>query len=249
MSQSLLTPPWEFLNWDSAHFGHPIARINRPLSTSELLQFERWHDEQRIVCAYYLCPIESLEALYLALDSNFNLVDIRVQLDWTAKAIKPDMAADSSIRRALPQDMDQLIHLAVALHQDSRFFVDQRFPRNKAEELYATWMRKECEDTSGVVYVKTDPDNKPVGYVSCHAVHGTGNIGLFGVAVNWQGRGIGGALLAHGLSWMLQQGANSITVITQGKSTGALASYTGQGFRIKSMSYWLHRWSNCERNE
>lgn len=243
MTQNSQKPSWQLLPWDSSHFGFAVARINKALTSEELQQFLEWHEEQQIRCTYYQCPITSIQAVNEAVQSGFQLVDVRVVLDSRLEMPTALRGMDSSLRTAQSGDLNELQKLTIALHQDSRFYVDQRFPREKSEELYAIWVRNECCHTHGVVWIKTDSENKPVGYLSCQADGSQGHIGLFGVASTHQGQGIGSSLLRQGMWWLKEQGCRNVQVITQGKNTSALAAYSSNGFRITSMSFWLHHWS------
>jgi len=233
---------WQLLPWDTSFFGINIARINKPLTEAELKQFQKWHKERQVICTYYECPINCLDAIHVATSLGFQLIDIKVVLELAKVSNQAESSADHSLRPASTSDLPELQCLTANLHQDTRFFADQRFPQEKAIELYSRWIQKDLDDPRGVVWVKTNTDDKPVAYLSCQIKEGKGWIGLFGVASEYQGLGIGSSLLRQGLDWFKQQGCCSIQVVTQGKNTGALATYTSNGFRIKALSVWLHHW-------
>lgn len=235
---------WQLLPWDTSFFGFTVARINKPLTPDEFKQFQTWHDEQGVRCTYYLCPIDATDAIGEATACGFQFVDVRMLLECSKQNQDSVLSVNHSIRKAEADDVPELQKLAMELHRDSRFFADPRFPRDKARELYAMWIKRDSVDPQGLVWVKADSSNKSVGYLSCNVDGEQGQIGLFGVADEHQGRGIGSTLLRQGLHWFKQQGCQRIQVVTQGKNTGALGIYTSNGFRIKSMSVWLHHWTS-----
>lgn len=236
--------PWQLLYWDTNLFGIRIARILQPLTEVELQAYLLWAQSHDIECTYYDCPIEHVDAIHLAQHYSFQFVDMRVLLQRSMKISVPSHASDNEIRSARDSDIEKLQALSVELHKDTRFFADRRFPVAQARELYAIWMRNECAATDGVVWVKVDETDSPIGYLTCKAQGELGTIGLFGVASQYQGKGIGQALLRKGLGWFNEQKCQRVQVVTQGRNTGALASYCMQQFLIIKQSVWLHRWTH-----
>lgn len=235
--------PWQILYWDTNLFGIRIARILKPLSEVELQAYILWAQAHDIECTYYDCPIEQVDAIHLAQHYSFQFVDVRVLLQRPMKIPLLPHASDHDIRSARSSDIEKLQALSVELHKDTRFFADRRFPVAQARELYAIWMKNECVANDGVVWVKTDENDSPIGYLTCKAQGELGIIGLFGVASQYQGRGIGQSLLQKGLDWFHDQKCQRVQVVTQGRNTGALASYCMQQFLIIKQSVWLHRWT------
>ena len=85
-------------------------------------------------------------------------------------------------------------------HKETRFFNDSHFPRQRAEDLYSTWITLDSQGRAQTVLVAASAANGPLGYVSCHLdpAHREGQIGLVGVSPEVRGRGIGKSLiLAH----------------------------------------------------
>ncbi len=177
------------------------------------------------------------------MQAGFQLVDVRVLLENPYLSDETNPVEDTFLRPACANDLPMLQALAAELHSDTRFFADTRFPREKARELYALWMKKDYGQEGGIVWVKVNREDQLIDYLTCHHNQVTGTIGLFGVASAYQGQGVGKALLKQGLYWFKQKNCQRVHVITQGRNTGALASYTSNGFRIKSLSVWLHLWS------
>jgi ribosomal protein S18 acetylase RimI-like enzyme len=237
--------PWRLLYWDTNLFGIRIASILKPLSEVELQAYLIWAQAHDIECTYYECPIEQIEAIQLAHQYGFQFVDIRVLLQRSMKIPFQANTHEMNIRSAQVFDFDKLKALSIQLHTETRFFADHRFPQAQARELYAIWMRNECLAPDGIVWVKTDENDSPIGYLTCKAQGDLGTIGLFGVASHYQGKGIGQSLLRKGLSWFHEKQCNRVQVVTQGKNTGALASYCMQQFIIIKQSVWLHRWTHA----
>ena len=74
---------------------------------------------------------------------------------------------------------------------------------------------------------------EPVGFVRC-ARHATrGEVAVLGVVPEWRGRGLGRALLRWGTRWLLDRGAEPVTLLVDGKNDRALVLYRGEGFEVR----------------
>lgn len=68
-----------------------------------------------------------------------------------------------------------------------------------------------------------------------------GRIHMFGVDPNYQGKGIGKALLIEGLHYLKNKGAEDVELTVDKKNKGALALYSSLGFKRKSVSIWYEK--------
>jgi len=78
-------------------------------------------------------------------------------------------------------------------------------------------------------------EGQVVGYCQYEGAH----FGPFGVAVGYQGRGIGGVLLARALASMAREGQHSAWVLWTGDRAAGL--YTRYGFRVSRRFAVLHK--------
>ncbi len=149
------------------------------------------------------------------------------------------------VRPAAAADLPRLRRIAAASHRDSRFYHDRHFDRRRCDALYAGWIETSCADPAGVVLVAAaaDPAGPPAGYVTgTIGEDGEGRIGLFAVAADARGRGVGGALIAAVLDWFAGRGADPVSVVTQGRNVRAQRLYQRFGMRTRSVEPWFHRW-------
>jgi len=251
---SPLRPPavCELLPWDSEFFGRRIARVrgNR-LNESQAEAVEEWSRSERPDGLYFLASADCAETIRIAEDFRFRLVDIRMTLERSA--VKGCMLAattsptDVAIHAARPQDLASLQTIARAAHTDTRFFSDPHIPRERAENLYSTWISLECQGRAKRVLVATSTQDEVLGYLSCHldSATGTGQIGLAAVDKDARGKGVGTSLLRSALDWFAAEGAAAVTVVTQGKNIGAQRLYQSSGFFSREVQLWYHRWSNA----
>lgn len=237
--------PCRFLDWDSEFFGFRIAQAteNR-LTSSNVEQILEWCGTKGIDCLYFLADADDPATVRLAEDHHFLLVDLRVTLERTLDRVpRAELAGgDFVVRQATPEDIPALGAIARESHLDSRFFYDPGFPRYRCEALYETWIGKSCQDYADLVLV-ADIQGASAGYVSCHkGIQGNGRIGLMAVRREFQGRGMGRALIQEALAWFAARSIMHVSVVTQGRNASAQRFYQDSGFRTQSTRLWYHRW-------
>lgn len=233
----------QFLEWDSNFFGFRIAKINDEiLSEESVLEIIKWCQINEIDCLYFLADSSNQETLPIAEKNNFHLVDLRVNLENNKLNLIENLSnSEVKIRLAQDSDIAQLRQMAAVNHTDSRFYYDSHFPREKCDELYATWIEKSCHGFADAVLI-AEIQNEVVGYISCSIKNGVGNIGLVGVKATTQGKGIGKLLVNQACQWFKQNEANNVTVVTQGRNIIAQRLYQKNGFITESIKLWYHLW-------
>jgi GNAT superfamily N-acetyltransferase len=233
----------ERLAWDSEFFGIEIGRVRtKHLSPAILEATDRWCAANATDCLYFLGAASDALTIRCAEDFGFELVDIRTTL---ARRINQEeemvsVPKGSTIRLARPTDLESLRAIARSSYHDSRFYFDGRFPVEKCDCFYETWLEKSCADRTGVVLV-AEWQGRPVGYVTCNRVDAaTGQIGLIASSVH--SIGLGRALVSSAIGWFRHQGFNRAQVVTQGRNVRAQALYQRCGFVTESVELWYHRW-------
>ena len=234
------------LPWDSAHFGFRIARATPhrldPASCRELLEICR---DQAIDCLYFLADADDADTIRTLQAACFDFVDIRLTFAGNAS----DMSflapkADILFRHAHAGDLDILLPIASNSHSQSRFYIDRRFGRRKASQMYETWLTKSLTTDFADAVVVAEHSGRPVGYVTCH-LHspvGEGNIGLVGMAESARGLGCASGMLKYATNWFSEQGVDRYNVVTQGRNIAAQRLYQRCGFVTRSVELWFHKW-------
>jgi GNAT superfamily N-acetyltransferase len=232
--------PCRHLEWDSRFFGIEIGQVAAgALDAPTVAAVDRWCLARRIDCLYFLAD-EPGASTACAEAAGFRLIDVRVEL---ARALAPPPArSDPRVRPAEARDLPALRAIARTSHRDSRFYRDERFPRDRCDALYETWIEKSCQGwAAGVLVVELD--GTAGGYVTCEQpAPAVGRIGLFAVAADERGHGVGTALVASALGWLAARGVETVTVATQGRNVAAQQLYQAAGFRTAALRLWFHRW-------
>jgi len=233
------------LDWDTEFFGRRIASFASVPKDRE--SFDRaiaWCVAEKIDCVYLLSELADLATRRAAEDHGFRLMDVRTtfELDMSRLRQKPGAASVASIRLACPEDLPHVRALAAKAHGGTRFWADERFPRDRCAELYSLWIEKSLGGEAQAVWVGGSEDRID-GYFTCVLKDdGSGQLGLGAVAPEARGAGLGRALVERALAWFGEQGCARVGVVTQGSSLAAQRLYESAGFRIVSMQVWHHRW-------
>jgi dTDP-4-amino-4,6-dideoxy-D-galactose acyltransferase len=234
------------LAWDSAFWQIRVGRVTAPrLAPRDAERIDAWCRRHEVTCLYFLAASDDRETTLEAERAGFSLVDVKV----TLKLDRPLLAgadrpgpADVAIRTCVADDLPALESIAASSHRDSRFYFDGRFPRERCDALFATWIRTSFEGWADVVLVAV-VDERPVGYVTCHLdTPATGRIGLIGVGDGARGRGAGRALVQSAIDWCGGHGAESLSVVTQSRNVQAQRLYQRCGFVTASVAHQYHRW-------
>jgi dTDP-4-amino-4,6-dideoxy-D-galactose acyltransferase len=241
--------PCELLPWDTEFFGFRIARVcGDTLRQEQAEQIDGWCRSNRIRALYFLSRADDPATIQTAEQHGCGLVDIRVTFEYLPMnlhdPVRPGLPDGIRIRVVQPDDLPGLQAMARTGHTDTRFFSDFHFARQRAEELYSTWVTLESQGRAQRVLVASSAANQPLGYVSCHLnpVRREGQIGLVGVSPEVRGRGIGKNLILAAMDWFKTQGAQEVTVVTQGRNQAAQRLYESCGFRNRNLQLWYHKW-------
>jgi dTDP-4-amino-4,6-dideoxy-D-galactose acyltransferase len=243
------SPVCELLPWDTKFFRCRIARVCGNTLRPELAaQIEGWRRSNQVRGLYFLARADDPATIQTAERHGFGLVDIRVTFEQELTNLhalaSADPAVDFRIRPAQPDDLPGLQAMARMGHMETRFFSDSHFPRQRAEDLYSTWITLEVQGRAQTVLVTASAANQPLGYISCHLdqVRREGQIGLVGVSPALRGKGIGKNLILTAINWFKSQGAHRVTVVTQGNNHAAQRLYQRCGFVSQDLQIWYHKW-------
>ena len=259
MSEATAETLCEFLDWDSSFFKVRIARVKLSrLDEPVVAQICRWGVANRIDCLYFLADAHDPGTVALAERNGFGLVDIRLTL--TRKLGKPgdgdsgfDVGSpeesDSGtepgfgIRVCKASDLPHILTIARISHTASRFFFDQRFPRDLCERLYEIWLERSFEESPESVWV-AECDGLPVGYMASDFDPQTadGKLELLGVLPSARRHGTALALVRRSLEWFVEKGAVSSSIVTQARNIPAQRLFQRLGFRSSSIQLWYHKW-------
>lgn len=241
-----MTPLCQVLPWDSEFFGFRVARINRDrLTTSELNEVLSWCHQEQIRCLYFLCGADQIETVNQIESVQFHFVDARMDFDWlpAERPTQPRLCdGDLQIRLATPDDLPELLAIVDQRFDDSRFFADQNFPRDKSNSLFLRWIENDVRGCGRAdkVWVAIAEDTI-VGFATVDRTNNdVTRLGL--IAAARPGGGIGSKLVAQVQDHSRDIGAKKLFVGTQLRNIRAQRLYQRCGFRTCEVGLWYHRW-------
>lgn len=230
------------LDWDSAFFGFPIARLTaRRLDEDALAAAVAACRAGGIRCAYLLLEGDDAHGSELAQAAGFVLRDVRMTLERRVEPADAARPPAAGVALAGPQQHAALETVARAAFEQTRFTADPGFPPDRCRDLYAAFLRRGLGGAPERV-VLADPAAH--GFVACRldAAARSGAIELIAVAAEGRGRGLGGALVDAALGAFAAAGLRRATVVTQAANVASQRMYQGAGFRTREVGLWLHRW-------
>lgn len=215
----------EKLNWDTEHFGFPIAKISHLLSRGDYqASFEV--KKKLISAALKKCYLnlllhlsarvnkEDLASIHALESSSFLLMDVLVTyfFDFRKQSIGKPLGA-FHVRPYKPSEILRLSEIAQICFGDEnvatdRFHADPTLPRSKSDLLYVKWLVASAQEPSSEILV-VEWDGKPVGFNICKIGKSVndqlglriGVIELTAVHPSMRGKQVATSLLEASLAW------------------------------------------------
>jgi dTDP-4-amino-4,6-dideoxy-D-galactose acyltransferase len=253
---SILERTLKFLDWDSRHFGFPVARITAPdLDDGALAKVLHAARRNSAVLVYWTTRSKRPVSAALLREFSGTQVDRRATFVAELPAAVPTIAGGGPASFRLweyPKGpaSEPLVALAIGAGILSRFNVDPRFPRDKFESLYATWIKRSTRgELADAVWVASPSgeDAALVGMVTVSVSGGAGQINLISVACNARGRGVGRLLMECAHYWLIGRGATRASVVTQLANRPACRLYERAGYTLRDVERCFHFWPQDRR--
>jgi dTDP-4-amino-4,6-dideoxy-D-galactose acyltransferase len=224
----------EKLEWDSEFFGYSIGRIVFDGAiTADKLNILRRHKGFRLV---YVFSENSLPSEF----SN-QLVDRKIIFQKKLSTRNGNiLTTDFDLST---NSYGELIKLAYLSGRYSRFKADHNFINNEFHRLYERWIQN-CLNDENLRVLVIDKGDSLAGFITVEPIDNErSKIGLISVNENFQGRGLGSALIKMSENVSLESGHSIIQVATQFDNKTAIALYEKNGFETLSSTYIYHLWS------
>jgi GNAT superfamily N-acetyltransferase len=246
--ESLLKP----LDWDSAHFGLKVGRIESPdIDDSDLCDLLIAAGHNGFSLLYWATrDSRHLPENILNRCSGFH-VDRKTTylIDLGRQAFRKPSADPSRAVRVVEYPRKPasaaLLRLGRAASALSRFVRDPHVQPAKTAELYDIWTNKSTlGEMADVVFVARFADfpEDEVGMVTVAKERDDGRIGLIAVDSMVRGIGIGTALVKAANDWMAGKDLARGWVVTQGGNAKACRLYEAAGYRVYRAENVYHFW-------
>lgn len=231
------------LPWDSRFFGFPVARIEAVRAGEDgLRQILSELQSKGVRLAYWQADSEDEESRRAAERLGALLVNSRAELSREVRASENGPAPDSVGPVVAEEDRARLHELALQSGEQSRFRLDPAIPEERWASLYRAWMDQSLAGARADAVLVRRLDGRIASMITVSVRASEGEIGLFGVAAEARGKGLGSALLADAVHWFSGNNCTRARVATQGENQVALAVYRRAGFRLQSLANVFHFW-------
>jgi GNAT superfamily N-acetyltransferase len=240
------TAPCELLEWDSEHFGFPIARVTgSSLDDASATAIDDWCRERGIRCLYFAADAEEPETARVAAAHGYRMVDIRIVARRSYEGLLDLPAGPEEVvtREATDGDLDYARRLATRSHHSTRFYFDGGFPKDRCDALYVAWVERGARDPARRLLIPT-VDGEPVGYNVLAPIgpdlEGHGE--LVAIDERHRGKGYGRAMHFGGYRHCAARGARSARGVFSHRNRANLRLHERIGFLIDEIQVWHHKW-------
>lgn len=234
------------MDWDSDFWGFPVAYLSSKYLTENIMhRIEKAIKKERFQLIEYLCNCHDNRSVEIAEKNDFHFTDIRLsfekKIDQECEYTLPE---EITFSKAKQKDIPMLKKISGDLYQDSRYFFDKNFARDKVQKFYQLWIKRavlgQYDDFCYCLY----ENGVPLGFCSIkyNLPSKSASIGLFGLSRQYHGRGLGKALLFMVSNELRKKGILKIEVVTQGRNYAAQRLYQKAGFLTKATELWYHKW-------
>lgn len=232
----------ELREWDSEFFGIRIGSVSATaLTTAGADEVDRWANAHGVRCLYLFADATDAATRNEAEARGYQLMDTRVTYAApTGRTSNRHQPADAGTARvAAAADLPALKAIARASHENTRFYRDPRFGRDRCAALYERWIERSCDAWADRVFVVGGVGD-PLGYATIHG----GVLGLVAVRADMRRRGVGYALLSAISTWLAEAGTPTFRALTQHDNQASRRMLEGMGGQLDSITVAYHRWSD-----
>ena len=235
----------DYLFWDSGFFKIRVGQLH----------IENEYNEVEL--NLFLTEVKSeFDLIYIALD-NKRLLPSKLSKTDSMQLVDDKTTFSQSIAQFHFQERDraiksydasypteQMFSLALLAGKYSRFFQDEKIPREKFEELYRLWMINSLDKNFASDVFVFEEGNSILGLVTWKIVDGIGQIGLIAVREDMNGRQIGRKLVNAVVLEASLKGCPRMRVVTQGANIVAKNFYLKCGFKESQSQLLYHFWTS-----
>ena len=136
-----------------------------------------------------------------------------------------------------------LFSLAYISGKYSRFYMDPNIQETKFKELYRQWVINSVNKSFADEIIVRKIKDEIVGMITVKKQGAIGQIGLFAVGEEFQGKGIGRDLILCGMQYLQKFGCKEVTVQTQKENINACRFYEKLDYKIYNEEFVYHCWN------
>jgi ribosomal protein S18 acetylase RimI-like enzyme len=242
-------------SWLSAIFGHSVFRITfddadaaRKEETAPRSGQITRHLQRQARCSYYSKIGSTRIDLMRQLSAiGFYVVDVNVTFSLDQQAAPQRIPTEARSRCRIgevhPEKRQAVLAIARSCFRYSRFHLDPLIPVETANQIKHDWILNYLLKKRGEHLWVATVDERPAGFLAVIAGNEAGRryraIDLIGVATDYQGQGIGQALVDFFIDLYRDQ-SDFLQVGTQIANLPSIRLYQKFGFSLVKSAYVMH---------
>lgn len=243
--EASIAAPCELLEWDSEHFGFPIARVvGDVLTESSAEAVDAWCAERGVRCLYLSAESDDAETARVAAARGFRVVDLRILASRSYEGLL-DLPAGPEItmREATDGDLDYARRLAARSHRSSRFYFDGNFREDRCDALYEAWVERGVRDPERRLLIAVVA-SEPVGYYVAAPLGADreGHGELTAIDERHRGKGYGRAISFGGYRHYAARGARVARAVLSHRNLASIRLHERIGYLTDEIQVWHHKW-------
>ena len=232
--------------WLADRFGRPVLCLAapEPLITAEVLRKQVARSVARLprpAFCYVKVPTSGVAHVRALTEQGWIVTETSLIFDrppggsWAPESIV--------IRKAKPEDREDVLEIAANSFLYSRFHLDDRVPNTTANEIKRAWVENYFRGARGEELLVGLMADRPVGFLAVLAEEMEGRpvrvIDLIAVAGSFQRASVGRSMVAH-LCAVSSGRCELIRVGTQAANLPSINLYEDCGFKLRASQYVLH---------
>jgi dTDP-4-amino-4,6-dideoxy-D-galactose acyltransferase len=230
--------------WLSETLGRAVFRMESPASIGqadmlavEMARLSNGGD----AFIYAKLPTADIPACIALTNAGFAIVDTNITLSWA----DGDLGANDKVTVGIAkrEQFDAIPKIAERCFRWSRFHLDPKIPSSVANLIKRRWIENYVVGKRGSALYAAEIDGAVAGFLAVLESkiqnRAVAVIDLVGVAPEFQGRGVGAALVRTFVRDWINR-VTELRVGTQAANVQSLRFYERCGFRIVESSYVLH---------
>jgi GNAT superfamily N-acetyltransferase len=251
-SEATSIAPCELLDWDSDHFGFPIAQVTGDALTRMGAEaVDAWCRDRGIRCLYLSADVGDAESARATAVHGFRIVDVRaVMRRLYTGLLELETGPEVTVREATEADLAFARKLAARSHRTSRFYFDGNFPRERCDALYETWVERASRDPDRRLLIAV-VDDEPVGYMCCGPLgpDREGHGELVAIDERFRGQGLGRALHFGEYRDYAARGALTQLAVISLRNVVNIRLHEQLEFLTDKVEVFFHKWYDRDRGE
>jgi ribosomal protein S18 acetylase RimI-like enzyme len=231
------------LDWDTQYFGISSAKaiLKESLSENEInliINYLSNYEFNTIIN----CNNDPKNNYWVGNKTNAFLTDINVQ--FTKQVLQNEQKIKESYKiYDIYQRDTRVLDIAYNSFVYSRFFNDNRLPKDKAKNIYVHWAESAFEKNNQY-FILAEDNSKLSGFLlfMIDKNNLVSTIELIAVDSIYRGQNIGKTLINNMEYFVCKKGINLIKVGTQVNNISAIKFYAKNGFKYAGSNAIYHYW-------